>query len=151
MKMSDLIANFIGDMLLDGGGVAEIQRKELANRFSCVPSQINYVIETRFSPQNGYLVESRRGGGGYIRIMRVISDKQAMLLEAANSFGDSLSLNSANSIRSYLVKSHVISEREGKILIGAVSDRALSKISQEYQDAIRAEIFKYGLLALAAD
>ena len=134
---------------MDGGGVAEIQRKELANRFSCVPSQINYVIETRFSPRNGYLVESRRGGGGYIRIMRIISDKHAMLLEAANSFGDSLSLNTAASISDYLVKSGVLSEREAQILMGAVSDRAMQKIAQNYQDAIRAEIFKYGLLALA--
>ena len=68
MKMSDVIADFIGEMLSDGGGVAELQRKSLADRFSCVPSQINYVIETRFTPEHGYLVESQRGGGGFIRI-----------------------------------------------------------------------------------
>ena len=61
MKMSDVIADFIGEMLSDGGGIAELQRKSLADRFSCVPSQINYVIETRFTPENGYLVESQRG------------------------------------------------------------------------------------------
>lgn len=148
MKISDLIAGFICDMLMDGGGIAEIQRKELANRFSCVPSQINYVIETRFSPENGYLVESRRGGGGYIRIMRVIQDKQSMLLEAANSFGDSLSLNSAASIGSYLVKCGALSQKQAKILLGAVSDRALSRLSEQQRDQIRAGIFKYGLLAL---
>ena len=60
MKMSDVIADFIGEMLSDGGGVAELQRKSLADRFSCVPSQINYVIETRFTPEHGYLVESQR-------------------------------------------------------------------------------------------
>ena len=65
MKMSDVIADFIGEMLSDGGGVAELQRKSLADRFSCVPSQINYVIETRFTPEHGYLVESQRGGGGF--------------------------------------------------------------------------------------
>ena len=59
MKMSDIIADFIGEMLSEGGGVAEVQRKSLADRFSCVPSQINYVIETRFTPEHGYLVESR--------------------------------------------------------------------------------------------
>ena len=64
MKMSDTIAAFILECLSDGGGVAELQRRGLAERFSCVPSQINYVIETRFTPENGYLVESRRGGGG---------------------------------------------------------------------------------------
>ena len=76
MKMSDVIADFIGEMLSDGGGVAELQRKSLADRFSCVPSQINYVIETRFTPEHGYLVESQRGGGGFIRIIRLLDDKQ---------------------------------------------------------------------------
>ena len=83
MKMSDVIADFIGEMLSDNGGVAELQRKSLADRFSCVPSQINYVIETRFTPEHGYLVESQRGGGGYIRIVRLMDDKQRTLLEAA--------------------------------------------------------------------
>ena len=86
MKMSDSIAAFIMDCLSDGGGVAELQRRGLAERFSCVPSQINYVIETRFTPEHGYLVESRRGGGGYIRIARV-QYKQRMLLEAARAVG----------------------------------------------------------------
>ena len=63
MKMSDVIADFIGEMLSDGGGVAELQRKSLAEPvFVTLPSQINYVIETRFTPEHGYLVESQRGG-----------------------------------------------------------------------------------------
>ena len=93
MKMSDTIADFILDCLSSGGGVAELQRRGLAERFSCVPSQINYVIETRFTPENGYLVESRRGGGGYIRIVRVQDDKERMLLEAARSIGGRLTQN----------------------------------------------------------
>ena len=95
MKMSDLIADFIGEMLSDGGGVAEVQRKSLADRFSCVPSQINYVIETRFTPEHGYLVESQRGGGGYIRIVRLMDDKQRTLLEAARGIGGRLTQNDA--------------------------------------------------------
>ena len=67
MAISDLIAGFIMEALDDTAGVAELQRSELAQRFNCVPSQINYVISTRFSPERGYIVESRRGGGGYIR------------------------------------------------------------------------------------
>lgn len=77
MKMSDVIADFIGEMLSDGGGVAELQRKSLADRFSCVPSQINYVIETRFTPEHGYLVESQRGGGGFIRFTVWLDDQAA--------------------------------------------------------------------------
>ena len=71
MATSDLIAKFISDALDDQNGFAELQRSALAEMFSCVPSQINYVISTRFSPERGYIVESRRGGGGYIRIRRV--------------------------------------------------------------------------------
>ena len=95
MKMSDIIADFIGEMLSEGGGVAEVQRKSLADRFSCVPSQINYVIETRFTPEHGYLVESQRGGGGYIRIVRLLDDKQRTLLEAARGIGGRLTQNDA--------------------------------------------------------
>lgn len=92
MKMSDVIADFIGEMLSNGGGVAELQRKSLADRFSCVPSQINYVIETRFTPENGYLVENQRGGGGFIRIIRLARhDRQRTLLEAARGIGGRLS------------------------------------------------------------
>ena len=93
MKMSDVIADFIGEMLSDGGGVAELQRKSLADRFSCVPSQINYVIETRFTPEHGYLVESQRGGGGFIRIIRLLDDKQRTLLEAARGIGGRLKVS----------------------------------------------------------
>ena len=85
MKMSDVIADFIGEMLSNGGGVAELQRKSLADRFSCVPSQINYVIETRFTPENGYLVESQRGGGGFIRIIRLLDDLNETLLYSIQS------------------------------------------------------------------
>ena len=71
MGISDLIANFLQDCLDESGdGVLEIQRGELAQRFNCVPSQINYVMSTRFSPERGYIVESRRGGNGYIQIGR---------------------------------------------------------------------------------
>jgi transcriptional regulator CtsR len=68
MGISDIIANFILEEISEAEGTAELQRAELAQRFNCVPSQINYVISTRFSPEHGYIVESRRGGNGYIRI-----------------------------------------------------------------------------------
>ena len=73
MGISDIIANFILEEISEAEGTAELQRAELAQRFNCVPSQINYVISTRFSPEHGYIVESRRGGNGYIRITRVYS------------------------------------------------------------------------------
>ena len=74
MGITDMIASFIHDALEEADGVLELQRSDLAQRFNCVPSQINYVMSTRFSPERGYIVESRRGGGGYIRISRVQVD-----------------------------------------------------------------------------
>ena len=70
MAISDNVAAYILDLLLNDEVIAEIQRNELAGILGCVPSQINYVITSRFTPEQGYIVESRRGGGGYIRIIR---------------------------------------------------------------------------------
>ena len=85
MGTSDRIARFILDALESADGTAELQRSSLADRFGCVPSQINYVIATRFSPERGYMVESRRGGGGYIRITRVQPDAAQPEQESAQS------------------------------------------------------------------
>ena len=79
MGTSDMIARFIQAELEEANGVLELQRSDLAQRFGCVPSQINYVMSTRFSPEHGYIVESRRGGGGYIRITRVQVDRHTLV------------------------------------------------------------------------
>ena len=92
MGITDMIAGFIQEALDDAGGVLEMQRGDLAQRFGCVPSQINYVMSTRFSPEHGYIVESRRGGGGYIRITRVHVDRQTLMMHVINSIGDTLDL-----------------------------------------------------------
>ena len=99
MGISDLIAGFLQDCLDEtGDGVLEVQRGELAQRFNCVPSQINYVMSTRFSPERGYIVESRRGGNGYIRITRVQVDRETLLMHVINSLGDRVDLPSARAI-----------------------------------------------------
>lgn len=86
--ISDLIASFLQEGLDEAeDGVLEVQRSDLAQRFNCVPSQINYVMSTRFSPERGYIVESRRGGNGYIRITRVRVDRQTLLMHVINSLG----------------------------------------------------------------
>ena len=131
MKMSDVIADFIGEMLSNGGGVAELQRKSLADRFSCVPSQINYVIETRFPPENGYLVESQRGGGGFIRIIRLLDDRQRTLLEAARGIGGRLSQNDAARLTRALVSADLLTQREGQLLLSACSDGALAEVEKD--------------------
>lgn len=148
MKMSDTIADFILDCLTSGGGVAELQRRGLAERFSCVPSQINYVIETRFTPENGYLVESRRGGGGFIRIVRVQDDKQRMLLEAARSIGGRLTQNQAARLTRSFVSIELLSPREGALLLNACSDGALSEVREEDRDRLRASIFRCAVMGM---
>ena len=92
MGISDLIANFLQDSLEEAeNGVLEVQRSDLAQRFNCVPSQINYVMSTRFSPERGYIVESRRGGNGYIRITRVQVDRQTLLRHGIYTLCDRVS------------------------------------------------------------
>ena len=90
MRMSDIVAQYITQMLEETGGNAEIQRNELAQTLGCVPSQINYVLTSRFTPEQGYIVESRRGGGGYIRITRVHLDANSAIMHVVNSIGKSL-------------------------------------------------------------
>ena len=148
MKMSDTIADFILDCLLDGGGVAELQRRGLAERFSCVPSQINYVIETRFTPENGYLVESRRGGGGYIRIVRVQDNKERMLLEAARAVGGRLTQNDAARLTRSFLSIGLLSQREGALLLSACSDGALSEVQPADRDRLRASIFRCAVMGM---
>ena len=149
MKMSDMIADFIAEMLSEGGGIAELQRRQIADRFSCVPSQVNYVIDTRFTPENGYWVESRRGGGGFIRIVRVMDDKQRALVDAARGLGGRLSQNNAAKLVRAFVSAALLTAREGSLLLSACSDGALAEIPAEYRDTIRASIMRCGILGIA--
>ena len=90
MLISDTIAAFIDEMLNDCGGTLEIKRNDLAKRLGCVPSQINYVVSSRFTPERGYIIESRRGGGGYIRIIRKVMSEDDLLMQMFQSAGESL-------------------------------------------------------------
>ena len=98
MKLSNLIEEFIKEMMSEENGAIELKRNELASRFGCVPSQINYVISTRFSPERGYIVESRRGGGGYIKITRVAPKAGNMMMHIVNAVGDYLPYRDAVAI-----------------------------------------------------
>lgn len=147
MGISDLIASFLQDSLEAAeDGVVEIQRSDLAQRFNCVPSQINYVMTTRFSPERGYIVESRRGGNGYIRITRVRVDRQTLLMHVINSLGSQVDLPSARAILSNLVQSGAVEERIAQALLAAVSDKALSAVPRQVRDVLRADIMKQVLV-----
>jgi len=142
MGTSDLIANFIVDALEHAGGIAELQRSNLAERFSCVPSQINYVISTRFSPEHGYIVESRRGGGGFIRITRVQASPERLIMHTVNAVGDSLDLRTAAAFVSNMVGSDVLDEKTARLIMTAISDQSLRPIAPEHRDIVRASVFK---------
>ena len=146
MGISDLIAGFIQEALDEANGVLELQRSDLAQRFGCVPSQINYVMSTRFSPEHGYIVESRRGGGGYIRITRVQVDRQTLLMHVINSIGDELDDASARAIVANLAQSEALSVEVAQALLYAVSDGALRTVPREQRDALRADIVKQVLI-----
>jgi len=147
MGISDLIASFLQDGLeMSEDGVLEIQRSDLAQRFNCVPSQINYVMSTRFSPERGYIVESRRGGNGYIRITRVRMDRQTLMMHVINSLGSRVDLPSARAILSNLVHADALSETVGNALLAAVTDKALAAVPRELRDCVRADIMKQVLI-----
>ena len=147
MGISDLIASFLQESLEEAeNGVLEVQRSDLAQRFNCVPSQINYVMSTRFSPERGYIVESRRGGNGYIRITRVQIDHQTLLMHVINSLGDEVDLPSARAILSNLVQSGALEENMGRALLAAVGDKSLAAVPKEKRDCVRAAILKQVLI-----
>ena len=148
MRMSDLVAQYILEMLDEQDGSAEIQRNELAGNLGCVPSQINYVITSRFTPEQGYIVESRRGGGGYIRISRVKMDKGTALMHIINSVGDSLDKSAAEVMLRNMLQRRLLEMSAAKLIAAALSDRTLRQVEQDKRDALRADLFKNMLLSL---
>ena len=145
MRMSDAIAEFINACLAEEN-VLEMRRSELAERFGCAPSQINYVITTRFSPENGYIVESRRGGGGYLRIRRVVSGRQALVMHAVSSIGDEIDPQSAAAIISNLLAAGAIRAESARIIATALSEQALRAVPPALRPAVRAELIKRMLM-----
>lgn len=146
MRMSEQVARYIMEMLDSRDGTAEIRRNELADQMGCVPSQINYVITSRFTPEQGYLVESRRGGGGYIRITRVQITGTSALMHVINSIGDELDSGTARALAVSLADRGAISEAAAALMLAACSDEALRALPPELRDAARAGILKQMLI-----
>lgn len=142
MKMSDIVARYIMDMLDESNGNAEIQRNELAGLLGCVPSQINYVISSRFTPEQGYIVESRRGGGGYIRITRITTDRRIAIMHIVNSIGDRISASSAATILDNMTRQDIIDSYEKMLIMSALSDKAYRSVPQDMRDVLRAAVMK---------
>ena len=136
---SDLIESYLKKILKESNKI-EIRRAEMASLFNCVPSQINYVINTRFTIQRGYSVESKRGGGGYIRIAKVqISDSHHLLKQIKQLIGNSLSEKDALIFVQKLYEEGAITKKEGNIILSALSKQTLSKIEAN-EENLRAQL-----------
>ncbi|MCV9887373.1 CtsR family transcriptional regulator [Metabacillus halosaccharovorans] len=148
-NISDIIEQYLKSVLNSSGKeIVEIKRSEIADRFQCVPSQINYVINTRFTIERGYVVESKRGGGGYIRIIKVRADNQAHLLEQIlRLINQRLSQAAAEDIIGRLVTEEVISSREAKLMLSVI-DRSVLYIELPHRDELRARMVKAMLTSL---
>lgn len=139
--MSDIIESYLKKVLGQSDQV-EIRRSEMADLFNCVPSQINYVINTRFTVQKGYLVESKRGGGGYIRIIKVkLLDESEMLDTIIEIVGNSISQNDAFSIVQKLYEDEFLNKREAVLLMAAM-DKVVLGLDNKAAKEVRARILK---------
>jgi len=146
MGTSDIIAGFIDEMLSETGGIAEVQRAELASRFKCVPSQINYVISTRFSPEHGYIVESRRGGNGYIRIKRVAIEPEMVIMHTVNAIGEVIDLNTAAAMIKNLRQGKALTDSDARLIMSAIGNNALRPARPGEREYLRASILKQMLI-----
>ena len=146
MGISDLIAEFIREALEESENGAELRRAEIANQFGCVPSQINYVIQTRFSPERGYIVSSRRGGGGYIHIRRVQTDPKKLLMHTVNAIGETIDTQTASAFLQNLLDADAITKKEASMMAAALSGRALAPAPTGIQGRLRASMLKQMLL-----
>ena len=145
MRMSDIIEEFIKELFDEGNELVEIQRNELAEQFNCVPSQINYVISTRFKPSQGYYVESKRGGGGHITIKKVSNTKSDYIMHIINNIGKEITASEVDVIISDFLTYNIITKTEAKLLKVATSDNVLA-LPKEIRDELRARIFKNMLI-----
>lgn len=148
-NLSDIIEGFIKELMeANNFRVIEIQRNILAQQFDCSPSQINYVLTTRFNNDRGYIIESRRGGGGCIKIFKVQTAMKDELESILNdSIGNSITLNKAHDLIHALQDRGVISLREQKIMQSSLSDRALNAVAYEDRNKLRADILKEMILS----
>ncbi|WP_373312707.1 MULTISPECIES: CtsR family transcriptional regulator [Heyndrickxia] len=148
-NISDIIESYLKQVLeMNGSEIVEIKRSEIADKFQCVPSQINYVINTRFTIERGYVVESKRGGGGYIRIIKVKPHDQAQLIDHLLLLVKSrISQSNAEDVIIRLVEEEVISKREAKIML-SVMDRSVLYLDLPERDQLRARMLTAMLMTL---
>lgn len=148
MNISDYITTLILESLEEDGGTLEFTRNEMASKIGCVPSQINYVITSRFTPERGYIVESKRGGGGYIRITQVEVKKENIIMHLINCVGDEIDESTCQAILKNLYNDKLIDECIYNIINMAIINNTLKEIESSKRNRVRATIFKNMILCL---
>ena len=140
-QLSDAIEHFIKELMEEDKQI-EVKRNELAQHFGCAPSQINYVLATRFSVDHGYIIESRRVGGGYVRIVRMTQGANDNMLETLlKRVGTSIDEESANAIIACLHERKLITRREALLMRSAVAKNAL-QLPVSAKDVLRASVLR---------
>lgn len=147
--LTDSIEAFIKSLLEEGQEQVDVQRNELAQYFRCAPSQITYVLSTRFTPDHGYIIESRRGGGGYIRIVRLRESPGSNLLYLINQrIGSAISRQDCEAIITQLRENGVVTKNEAGLMRAAVSNEAIH-LPVAFKDTLRASVLRAMLLQIA--
>lgn len=146
--LSNLIERFLKEMLEENDGRLEIGRNDLANRFDCAPSQINYVLSTRFTPYKGYYIESRRGGAGYIRIIKLTVDRQDTFDAIDHGIGKAITKDKAYHFIDALLEDGMIQPREALIIKHAMEDQTLASVDFDNRNTVRADLLRHMLLAV---
>lgn len=147
-RLSNHIEDYLRALLLEREGQIEIKRNVLAEHFNCAPSQINYVLTTRFTPVQGFFVESRRGGGGFIRIVQVEIKSDAEFYDRlTEAVGESITQSKANQILDTLREADCITENERHLLGLTLSDRALAAAGDK-RNGVRADLLQNILLGI---
>ncbi|MBG9984358.1 CtsR family transcriptional regulator [Aerococcaceae bacterium DSM 111022] len=146
-NMSDIIESYLKRFLSESEQI-EIKRSDIAERFDCVPSQVNYVINTRFTQAHGYQVESKRGGGGYIRIVKIhLVDEVDYIDRMIELIDQQIGEKDAQNIINTLMQDELLTEREARIMLSLVDNQTLASIT-DYEDQLRAYLLKTTLSEL---
>lgn len=141
MNLSSIIEEYIREEIAKEEMI-ELSRNELANRFNCVPSQINYVIQTRFIPELGFYVESKRGGNGYIKISKINAYEESNLADLFDKIGNKMSQNVVDVYLKDFLIYNMLDEKTAKLIKVSVSDKSLKNVEPSLRDEVRADIFK---------
>ena len=149
-SLSKQIEEYIKSLLeQESAGVVEIQRNFLSEYFHCVPSQINYVLSTRFTPVQGYMVETRRGGGGFVRIVSLQLDDDDDLQDALmDAVGDKLTQSDSEGLTEYLYQQGILSQRERLLFNSMLKDRVMTGLDKNQRDNVRASMMQHMLAML---